>query len=131
MERSARGQAIVVAGSVRRYAGQQYWSAPNVIGWAYRRGRDRNGCAGRGGSVIVDHDVRELLELCHLAARPEWDLVVAGEGNASVVTERGTLHVTASGARLSDMAANAVTEIQPELLIAGLDGAGTDVEWAK
>jgi rhamnose utilization protein RhaD (predicted bifunctional aldolase and dehydrogenase) len=78
---------------------------------------------------MVTMDPRaELIKLCRLAADPRLDLVIAGEGNASVATARGTLLVTPSGARLSEVAAADIVEIYPEALCDGLDRE--DSGWA-
>lgn len=88
-------------------------------------------CANASAHRRVGDDVTrdDLVALCRAAADPELGLVLAGEGNASVATSRGTLLVTASGARLREIEPESVTEIRPEVLLAALHESGSDVEW--
>lgn len=75
---------------------------------------------------MTSHD---LVALCRAAAEPGLGLVLAGEGNASVATGRGTLLVTASGARLREAGPDSVTEIRPEVLLAAMHETDGDAEW--
>lgn len=71
----------------------------------------------------------DLVALCRSAGDPDLGLVLAGEGNASIETPRGTLLVTASGARLRDLGPDSIIEIRSDMLLAALQETRDDAEW--
>lgn len=72
----------------------------------------------------------ELIQHCRDAGDPALGLVIAGEGNAGIRTSRGTILVTASGARLARCDATAIVELDPAALMRGLVSGQTDEQWA-
>ena len=79
-----------------------------------------------------DSPARErLAALAHDLADPALDLVLAGEGNVSIPTGRGTILVTPSGARLAQVAPEELVEVSVDGLVADLDSPRPDHEWLE
>lgn len=73
----------------------------------------------------------ELVELCHRLGDPAYDFAILGEGNAGVVVD-GTQLVTASGSRLTSIAADEIVALDRAALIAALDaGEVDDASWSR
>lgn len=75
--------------------------------------------------------IDELIRACRAAAEPSHDLVIAGEGNASLTTSEGRLYVTASGCRLAELAVQDVVAVDRDHLLAGLDNVVDDAGWLE
>jgi rhamnose utilization protein RhaD (predicted bifunctional aldolase and dehydrogenase) len=81
---------------------------------------------------VPDARTREhLASLAHALGAPERDLAVAGEGNVSAPTGRGTILVSASGSRLAELTPAELVEVAPASLVEALDLPLSDPEWLE
>lgn len=76
-----------------------------------------------------DDQLHQLVAMCRAAADPVHDLLIAGEGNASLTTPEGELFVTASGSRLAALEPGDLTRVDRAVIMAGLETARSDAEW--
>lgn len=76
-------------------------------------------------------ELAELVESCRAAARTEHDLIIAGEGNASLTTTDGRLYVTASGSRMSELSSDDMILVDRDSILTGLQTATNDQEWGR
>ena len=72
---------------------------------------------GHDGEV---NDLAELVELSLTLGRPEHDLVILAEGNASAATSPGSFAVKASGVQMAHSSASDFVELAWEPLVAAL-----------
>jgi rhamnose utilization protein RhaD (predicted bifunctional aldolase and dehydrogenase) len=73
----------------------------------------------------------ELITLGRKAAEPVHDLLIAGEGNLSGPTGRGTILVTTSGARLGALGDDDLVEVSTDDLVEAIDGIDSDAAWLE
>lgn len=79
---------------------------------------------------MSDANLRDaLMMLGREAANPAYDLLIAGEGNLSGPTGRGTILLTASGARLGSLTAEDLVEVTTDALIEGMTTIDSDDAW--
>lgn len=71
----------------------------------------------------------DLITLGRDAADPIHDLLIAGEGNLSGPTGRGTVLLTASGARLGALTDDDLVEVGTDDLVAAIDEIDSDAAW--
>ncbi len=90
------------------------------------------GPAATIGPSVPDAALREeLVALGREAAAPAHDLIIAGEGNLSGPTGRGTILITASGARLATLADDDLVEVSTSGLDGAIDTADSDAAWLE
>lgn len=79
----------------------------------------------------LQQDLAELVAVCRRAADPRFDLVLAGEGNASLTTSDNRLFVTRSGCRMSELVVGDLLEVDRAVVLAGLSSATDDDSWLQ
>lgn len=81
---------------------------------------------------MTDSHVKEaLIALGRAAAHPVHDLLIAGEGNLSGPTGRGTIFISASGSRLADLQDEDLVEVATDGLIGAIDSIDSDAVWLE
>lgn len=73
----------------------------------------------------------ELITVCRRAADPIHDLLLAGEGNASITTSDNRLFVTRSGCRLAELDPDDLIEVDRSVILGGLRSAADDSSWYR